>query len=277
MAEKLALKPLGNGENMQWECFAAKAQNAQKSITIAIVGNLNNNEKAYLNINEALKICGWHCNTNVVLKHIASNKVHSGNVEEMLFDADAIIAAPGIASKGIEGYIEALRWCRTNNIPTLGIALGMQCMAIELARNVLGLADANTTEVNANVTHNVVDLMLEQKQMAYMPESIRLGVYPCHLMHSSLAAKAYGGLSANERHRHRMEFNTKYRDLMLQAGVIFSGITPNAGLVDIIEVANNQWYLGCSFQPELSCTAFAPNKLLMSFIDAANYNKEQKQ
>lgn len=274
--EKLTLKPVSNSNNDAWKSFVAKSHNAQNLLTIAIIGNLGNNEKAYVNLNEAVKICGWHNNTNVELKHVPSNKLHSGNIEELLHDADALIAAPGIAANGIEGYIEAIRWSRTNNKPTLGIALGMHCMVIDIARNVLGLADANTTEVNTNATHNVVDIMIEQKQMAYMPESIRLGAYPCQLTRSSLAGKAYGSSSVQERHRHRFEFNNQYRDLMQQSGVIFSGILPNAGLVEVIEMANNFWHIGCNFQPELTCSALLPNKLLTAFIIAAICNKEKR-
>ncbi len=275
--EKLALEPKGNSIDNDWKSFVAKTHNAQNTLTIAIVGNLAHNENAYISLREALKICGWHSNANVVLKHVPSNMLHSGNIEEHLHDADAIVAAPGIAANGIEGIVEALTWCRINDLPTLGIALGMQCMAIEMARNVLGLADANTTEVNANVTHNVVDLMHEQKQMAYMPESVRLGAYPCQLMTSSLAGKAYGSSTVQPRHRHRFEFNNRYRDLMQQAGVTFSGLLPSASLVEIIEMDNRKWYLGCSFQPELSCSAMEPDKLLTDFIHAAMRNKESRK
>ncbi len=186
-----------------------------------------------------------------------------------------MIIAPGFGQRGIEGKFVALRWCREHDVPTFGICLGMQCMVIEFARNVLGLADANSTEMDHATPHNVIDLMEEQKNISNLGGTMRLGAYDCTLRDGSLAAKAYGTQHIRERHRHRYEFNNAYRERFEQAGMECVGENPAAHLVEVVEMPSKRWYLGTQYHPEYSSTVLSPSPIFRSFIDAAiAYHKE---
>ena len=177
--------------------------------------------------------------------------------------------APGFGQRGIEGKFVALKWAREHDVPTLGICLGMQCMVIEFARNVLGLHDANSTEMNPNTPYNVIDLMEEQKSVSNMGGTMRLGAYDCELKPGSLAAGAYGSTHVSERHRHRFEFNDDYRARFEEAGMKCVGENPRTHLVEVVEVPGKRWYLGTQYHPEYSSTVLAPNPLFLSFVKAA--------
>jgi CTP synthase len=190
-------------------------------------------------------------------------------LREQLGDLDGILIAPGFGNRGIEGKIEAIRFARENDVPCLGICLGMQCMVIEYGRNVLGFKDANSTEFDLNTRHNVIDMMEEQKNIFDMGGTMRLGAYACQLKKDSLAYKIYGKERIEERHRHRYEFNNDYRQQYEHAGIVCSGINPDSGLVEIIELPKHNWFIGTQFHPEYSSTVLHPHPLFIHFIKAA--------
>ena len=204
--------------------------------------------------------------------------VTNANVAETLKDMDGIVIAPGFGSRGVEGKLIALKYARENDLPTLGICLGMQCMVIEYARNVLGFKDANTTEVESNIEHKVIDLMDEQKTVTDMGGSMRLGAYDCALRKGSKLAAAYGKEFVRERHRHRFEFNSQYREAFEKAGMQCVGENPETGLVEAVEVPACRWFVGVQFHPEYNSTVVNPNPLFMAFIrEAIKTRKKDKE
>ncbi len=180
-----------------------------------------------------------------------------------------MIIAPGFGQRGIEGKFVALKWCREHDIPTFGICLGMQCMVIEFARNVLGLTQANSTEMDHLTPDNVIDLMDEQKSITNMGGTMRLGEYDCRLEPGSRAAKAYGKTEVRERHRHRFEFNNDYRQRFEEAGMKCVGENPKTHLVEVVELPDHRWFIGTQYHPEYSSTVLAPGPLFLDFIKAA--------
>lgn len=197
---------------------------------------------------------------------------------ETLKDMDGIVIAPGFGSRGVEGKLIALKYARENDLPTLGICLGMQCMVIEYARNVLGFKDANTSEIESNIEHKVIDLMDEQKTVTDMGGSMRLGAYDCALRKGSKLAAAYGKEFVRERHRHRFEFNSQYREAFEKAGMQCVGENPETGLVEAVEVPACRWFVGVQFHPEYNSTVVNPNPLFMAFIrEAIKTRKKDKE
>ena len=194
----------------------------------------------------------------------------------MLGDVDGVVIAPGFGQRGIEGKFVALKWCRGNDVPTFGICLGMQCMVIEFARNVLGYAEANSTEMDHTTPHNVIDLMEEQKNISNMGGTMRLGAYDCHLEPDSKAAQAYGSTDIRERHRHRYEFNNDYRADFELAGMRCVGENPESHLVEVVEIPGKRWFVGTQYHPEYSSTVLNPNPLFVSFMKAAIAYGEEK-
>jgi CTP synthase len=190
------------------------------------------------------------------------------NVAGLLSGMDGILVAPGFGQRGIEGKFIALKYARENNKPTFGVCLGMQCMVIEFARNVLGLTGANSTEMNPETPYKVIDLMEAQKNLTVMGGSMRLGAYQCALEKDSIAYQAYQSDLVQERHRHRFEFNSDYKKQFEEKGVKFTGLNPDTGLTEIIEIPELKWYLGTQFHPEYNSTVVHPNPLFMSFIEA---------
>ena len=182
---------------------------------------------------------------------------------------DGILIAPGFGQRGIEGKFAAIKYARENDIPCLGICLGMQCMVIEFARDVLGFKDANSTEMEPNTTHKVIDLMEEQKNVTNMGGSMRLGAYDCVLKQDSKVYAAYGKEHIQERHRHRFEFNSDYRETFERAGMICVGENPETHLVEVIEIPKLRWYVGTQYHPEYNSTVLRPNPLFVDFIRAA--------
>ena len=189
---------------------------------------------------------------------------------------DGVIIAPGFGQRGIEGKFVALKWCREHDMPTFGICLGMQCMVIEFARNVLGLAEANSTEMDTKTPYNVIDLMEEQKSISSMGGTMRLGAYQCRLLSGSKVAKAYGTTDIMERHRHRFEFNNEYRAQFEAAGMHCVGENPEAHLVEVVELEGKKWYIGTQYHPEYSSTVLNPHPLFMDFVRVAIENKKNK-
>ncbi len=271
---KTGVTPEGEPHMAPWLHFLDKLHAATKPVTIGLVGKYVELQDAYKSINEALFQAATYNDRKLDLRYIHSEKLDPSNVDET--PLDGVIIAPGFGQRGIEGKFVALKWAREHDIPTLGICLGMQCMVIEFARDVLGMADANSTEMNPSTTHNVIDLMEEQKSISNMGGTMRLGAYECQLRPGSLAAKAYGQTLVSERHRHRFEFNDDYRKAFEEAGMACVGENPHTGLVEVVEIPGKRWFLGTQYHPEYSSTVLNPNPLFLSFVNAAiNYNDEK--
>lgn len=275
---KTGITPEGEPLMAPWMHFLDKLHAATKPVTIGLVGKYVELQDAYKSIDESLFQAATYNDRKVEIRYIHSEKVTEENVGELLAGLDGVIIAPGFGQRGIEGKFVALKWAREHDMPTFGICLGMQCMVIEYARNVLGLADANSTEMNPQTPHNVIDLMEEQKSISNMGGTMRLGAYDCHLRPGSLAAKAYGSEDISERHRHRFEFNEKYREKFEQAGMQCVGENPRTHLVEVVEVPGKRWYIGTQYHPEYSSTVLNPNPIFLSFMKAAiAYGDERRK
>ena len=273
---KTGVTPEGEPDMAPWLHFLDKLHASKKPVTIGLVGKYVELQDAYKSINEALFHAATYNDRKLDLRYIHSEKLNDGNADEQLSPLDGVIIAPGFGQRGIEGKFTALKWAREHDIPTFGICLGMQCMVIEFARDVLGLADANSTEMNPLTTHKVIDLMEEQKSISNMGGTMRLGAYDCRLRPGSLAAKAYGKPEVSERHRHRFEFNDDYRQAFEQAGMSCVGENPHTHLVEVVEIPGKRWFLGTQYHPEYSSTVLNPNPLFLSFIGAAISYADEK-
>ena len=252
-----------------WLTFLDKHKNPKGSINIALVGKYVELKDSYKSIVEAFTHAGAACSVKVNLLWIHSEQVQAANTSELFDDVHGILVAPGFGSRGIDGKIEAIRHARENNVPFFGICLGMQCAVIEFARNVIGLEEAHSTEIKDYTADPVIDLMAEQKGLADMGGTMRLGAYPCNIAAGSLAASAYGAETTEERHRHRYEFNDAYRKRFAEAGMIPTGTHPDSNLVEIVEIPDHVWFVGAQFHPEYKSTAVNPHPLFKSFVQAA--------
>lgn len=251
-----------------WRSFLDRRHKATEVVHIGLVGKYDLQD-AYKSILEALSQAGTYNDYKVQSTFINSEKLHPENVAEMLAGMHGIVICPGFGQRGIEGKILAVRHCREHNIPTFGICLGMQMMVIEFARNVLGYADANSSEMDSKTTHNVIDLMEDQKNITHMGGTMRLGGYECALREGSRTREIYGQEVIRERHRHRYEFNNDFRDEYEAAGMNCVGTNPETGLVEIVEVPSLKWFVGTQFHPEYSSTVLKPHPLFLSFVKAA--------
>lgn len=260
-----------------WNAFLDKLNNAEKEVKIALVGKYVELPDAYKSINESLIQACTYLDRKLNLSFIHSEKLNEENVDEKLKDFDGIIIAPGFGSRGIEGKLEAIKWAREADVPTFGICLGMQCMVIEYARNVLGLSDANSVEMDHNTPHNVIDLMEEQKSISNLGGTMRLGAYECRLKPESKVAQAYGKTDIKERHRHRFEFNNDYREKFEESGMKCVGENPETGLVEVVEIPDKKWFIGTQYHPEYQSTVLSPNPLFLSFVKAAIEESDKKQ
>lgn len=275
--DKTGIKDKGTPHMKPWLDFLEKMDKATEKITIGLVGKYVELQDAYKSIDEALFQAATYADRKLDIVYIHSEKLNDDNVAEKLSGLDGVIIAPGFGQRGIEGKFSALKWCRENDIPTFGICLGMQCMVIEFARNVLGFADANSTEMDSRTTHNVIDLMEEQKSISNLGGTMRLGAYDCTLKPGSRAAEAYGKTEISERHRHRFEFNDSYRSQFEEAGMMCVGENPDSHLVEVVELPDKRWYIGTQYHPEYSSTVLSPNPIFRSFINAAIEYRESKR
>ena len=266
---KMGLPADGEPDLTGWRRFLHHMDNADKTVRIALVGKYVELQDAYKSINEALFQCATDLDHKLKLEYVHSEKLTDENVAEMLAGMDGVIVAPGFGQRGIEGKFVALRYCRENDIPTFGICLGMQCMVIEFARNVVGLADANSTEMNPTTPVPVIDLMEEQKSVTAKGGTMRLGAYPCSLRKGSKVAEAYGKLQISERHRHRYEFNNDYLARFEAAGMQPVGVNPDTGLVEVVEIPAHRWFVGTQYHPEYKSTVQNPSPLFVAFVKAA--------
>ena len=263
--------PVGETPAMTaWHAFLEKQRNATREVHVGLVGKYDLQD-AYKSIRESLNLAGIYNDVKTKIHFINSEELTAENVAEKLSGMAGVLICPGFGQRGIEGKIIAAEYGRTNDIPTFGICLGMQMMVIEFARNVLGYKDANSSEMSADTTHPVIDLMEEQKAITQMGGTMRLGAYDCELINGSRVFEAYGGTSLiRERHRHRYEFNNLYREEYETAGMKCVGVNPAADLVEIVEIPEKRWYIGTQFHPEYSSTVLHPHPLFMSFIKACN-------
>lgn len=252
-----------------WNRFLDKIAGADREVNIGLVGKYVELQDAYKSICESLFQAAVYSDRKLVLTYIHSEKLTDADADEKLSGMDGIIIAPGFGQRGIEGKFAALKWCREHDVPTFGICLGMQCMVIEFARNVMGLADANSTEMDTSTPHNVIDLMEEQKSISNMGGTMRLGAFDCELAPDSVAARAYGSTCISERHRHRFEFNDEYREAFEAAGMRCVGENPATHLVEVVELPDKRWFVGTQYHPEYQSTVLHPNPLFIDFIKAA--------
>ncbi len=254
-----------------WKNLVDVTDNLKKTIEIALVGKYTELHDAYISIVEALKHAGYAHNTKVNINWVDSEKLesNSANFDEIFKKSKGIIIPGGFGSRGIEGMIKAAKYARTNNIPYLGICLGMQIAVIEFARNVCHLDKANSTEFDPMTTNPVIDLMNEQKAIINMGGTLRLGNYTCNIKNDTLASKCYEAETIKERHRHRYEVNNRYLELLTEKGLVISGTNPETNLVEIAELPNHPHYIGCQFHPEFKSRPSKPHPLFKSFINAA--------
>ncbi len=253
----------------KWTAFVEKLENATDEVHIAIVGKYVQLPDAYKSIIESLLHASAYNNKKLKLELILSDKLSEENVEKKLQKVNGIVVAPGFGQRGMDGKFAALKFAREHNIPCLGICMGMQTMSIEFAKNVLGYADANSTEIDPNTTNNVVDIMDEQKNILDLGGSMRLGAFKCKLKKGSKVFDIYQKENISERHRHRYEFNNIYKAEFEKNGMICSGMNVESDLVEIIELNSHKWYIGVQFHPEYSSTVVNPHPLFISFIKAA--------
>ena len=262
-------EPIGEKPSLgPWRAFLERRNNAKDTVNIGLVGKYDLQD-AYKSIRESLSHAGTYNDRKVNITFINSEYLTDDNVAEKLEGQDGILICPGFGQRGIEGKIVAAHYCRTHNIPTFGICLGMQMMVIEFARNVLGYADANSREMDEKTPHNVIDIMEEQKNITNMGGTMRLGAYECVLRQGSRVFDIYKKEHIQERHRHRYEFNNDFQKEYERAGMQCVGRNPESDLVEIVEIPGMKWYIGTQFHPEYQSTVLHPHPLFVDFIKAA--------
>lgn len=273
--EKLHMPTEGKADLENWESFLKRFKNPKNEVTIGLVGKYIELKDSYKSIVESFNHAGAALECKVNLKWIHSEKVTDDNAAEILGKLDGVLVAPGFGSRGIEGKIQTIKYVRENNIPFLGICLGMQCAVIEFGRNVLNMKDAHSTEMDEESDYPVIDLMEDQKSVTDYGGTMRLGAYACKLKEGSHAYKAYNQDIIHERHRHRYEFNNKYLDVMEKGGLIATGINPESRLVEIMELNSHPYFVGVQFHPEYKSTVASPSPIFKSFIQAAIEKKKR--
>jgi len=276
--EKLGLPLKTVPELDKWKDFLTKLKNPKHEVKIGLVGKYVELPDAYKSIVESFIHAGSVNETKVKLVWIHSDKLNDKNLDKELADLSGILVAPGFGHRGIDGKIMATKFARENNIPFLGICLGMQCAVIEFARNVLKLEDAHSSEMDRATPHPVIDIMEQQKNVTEKGGTMRLGAYPCDLTKDSNAYNAYNKTDIVERHRHRYEFNNNYLVDFKAAGMVPTGINPDTGLVEIVEIPKHRWFVGTQFHPEYSSTVLNPHPIFVSFVKAAlEFSEENKK
>jgi len=253
----------------KWNEFLNKFKNPKHEISIALIGKYVELHDAYKSIVESTIHAGASNDVKVNIKWIHSEDLEADQVPDILNDVHGVIVAPGFGNRGVEGKIKAVQYARENKIPFLGICLGMQMAVIEYARNVLGYADANSTEMDANTSHPVIDLMESQKEVTDKGGTMRLGSWKCSLVPDSIVSNAYNKEIIEERHRHRYEFNNEYLKQLEAAGMKATGKNPKTNLVEIVEVENHPWFVGVQYHPEYKSTVLNPHPLFIDFIKAS--------
>src|SRR5947208_1341820 len=276
IVEKLNLKakPL---EISDWRQMLQRIKNPAQEVTIAVVGKYIKHHDAYKSVYEALDHAGIALNTRVVVRKVEAEDIEREGAERVLSGVDGVLVPGGFGYRGIAGKIEAVRYARDRHVPFFGICLGLQCGVVEFARNVMGLAGANTTEIDQNCRHPVVCLLDEQYDIVDMGGTMRLGSYPCVLVEGSRAHQAYGCLEVHERHRHRYELNNQYRDQLAEHGFLVSGTSPDGHLVEVIELRDHPWFLAVQCHPEFKSKPTKAHPLFRAFVQASLERRDTKK
>ncbi len=274
---KLKLSSKVNPDLESWKDFLYKLKNPKSHVRIGLIGKYVELQDAYKSILESFIHAGAVNECRVTIESIHSENLTEENVHQKLSHLNGILVAPGFGNRGIEGKITAIKYVRENNIPFFGICLGMQCAVVEFARNVLGLENANSTEIDKHTPNPVIDMMEHQKSIIQLGGTMRLGAFPCSLTEGTLTKKIYGTSEISERHRHRYEFNNTYLADFEQAGMIAAGINPDSRLVEIMELQNHPWFIGTQFHPELKSTVLNPHPLFTGFVKAAIASKKKPE
>lgn len=257
----------------EWESLIKKIHNRDKECRIGLVGKYVQLHDAYLSVAEALRHAGYEYGTKVNIEWIDSETVTADNYKEVLSQVDGVLVPGGFGNRGIEGMILAAKYARENNVPFLGICLGMQIAVIEYARHVCNYTDANSREFDENSAHRVIDFMPGQNDEIEKGGTLRLGSYPCKIISDTMMEKCYGANFINERHRHRYEFNNEYRDELTQAGLVISGTSPDERLVETVEVKENDFFVGVQFHPEFKSRPNRPHPLFLGLVNASLKHK----
>ena len=273
--KKLDLPKKAAPDLKNWNTFLKRLKNPKHTVNIGLVGKYVEMQDCYKSILEAFIHAGAANETKVNVISLHSEYIDAMNVNEKLGGLDAVLVAPGFGERGIEGKIETVRYVRENKIPFFGICLGMQMSVIEYSRNVLGLSDANSTEMNEKTSNPVVNLMEEQKTVTDKGGTMRLGAWNCDIKTGTLAHKIYGTTSISERHRHRYEFNSAYLNQLEQAGLKASGTNPQTGLVEIVEIEDHPFFIGVQYHPEYKSTVANPHPIFVNFVAAAVQTKKK--
>jgi len=268
LINKLNLKA-GPKDLANWRDLVNRLQSPREPISIALVGKYVELHDAYFSVREALYHAALHYNRDVNLLWIPSESLENTDPHTLLHSVQGIVMPGGFGDRGIEGMIKAVTYAREHKVPYLGLCLGMQVMVIEFARHILNSNEPNSTEFNAKTRYPVIDYLPEQRNMKNMGGTMRLGNYPCHLVPGTKTAAVYGQPDVQERHRHRYEFNNDYRDMMEKAGLLYSGLSPDGKLVEVCELADHPWMVGCQFHPEFGSRPNRPHPLFLGFIDVA--------
>lgn len=274
--KKLNITNYGEPDLTKWKEFLNKLKYPKARITIGLIGKYVELQDAYKSILESFVHAGAMNECKVQVVSIHSEFITPESVAEKFEDLDGLLVAPGFGHRGIEGKITAVKYARESGLPFFGICLGMQMAIIEYGRHVLGIPDAQSTEMDPAAKEPVVDMMEEQKKISTKGGTMRLGIYPCEIKEGTLARKIYGKPQVTERHRHRYEFNNKYLQQYEDSGMIASGCNPETGLVEIMEVASHPFFIGCQYHPELKSTVENPHPLFVHFVGAAKRFNEQK-
>ena len=275
--QKLALPDDTQPDLSQWNEFLHRHKNPESEVTIGLIGKYVELQDSYKSIQESFIHAGAQNEVRVNVRSIHSEHINDQNFDEKMRGLDGILVAPGFGERGVEGKIKAVQYARENGIPFLGICLGMQMAVIEFARNVLGLENANSTEMDGATAHPVISLMEEQKSITNMGGTMRLGAWDCDLIPNTLVHDVYGGQThIAERHRHRYEFNNDYKEDFEAAGMIASGINKETNLVEIIELPTHPWFIGVQYHPEYRSTVASPHPLFVGFVKAVLRHKKKQ-
>ena len=269
VCEKLSLLGKDHYELKKWEKFLNHLSEPERTTEIALIGKYVELKDSYISIAESLIHAGAENKTRVNIHWIHSSEMEGENIKQQLSKMDGIIVAPGFGSRAVEGKISAVKFARENQVPFLGICLGMQCAVIEFARNVIGFKEAHSTEINSDTSYPVISMMEEQKELKNLGGTMRLGAYDCHVEKDSLLHKIYENDVISERHRHRYEFNNKYMKDFEENGVVFSGKNKANNLMETIEIPDHPWFIGVQYHPEYKSRVVNPHPLFISFIKAA--------
>ncbi len=268
IVERLRL-PSGPPNLQEWRDLVNRIRAPKPSLPIAIVGKYVELHDAYISVSEALDHAALAHGWDAHVRYVSSEELERGRSWDQLTGVSGVIVPGGFGERGIDGKIETARWARKNNVPYLGLCLGLQVMIVELARHAKGSDEPNSTEFDASTDHPVIDLMREQRSIIEKGGTMRLGLYPCRLVAGTKAAQAYGVPLVEERHRHRFEVNNTYRDLLSKAGMVFSGLSPDGQLVEICELRNHRFMMGSQFHPEFRSRPTRPHPLFKAFVAAA--------